>query len=388
MIHIAVLGSTGSIGHSTLDVIRRSPEKFRVSVLSANSSTAVLLNQIKEFHPAAVCVNDEICAGILKKKLRQGLPAFNGKVFSGKEGLLDMLVQGSFDKVVLAISGSAALPPLLKAIETGKDIAIANKEALVMAGPLIMKKAAKRKVRIVPIDSEQSAIWQCVEPENKGSLKSIYLTASGGPFRKLTRSELKDVSVKAALRHPRWKMGRKITVDCATLMNKGLEIIEAVSLFDVTSDKIKVVIHPEAVVHSLVEYNDGVILAQLSITDIRIPIQYALSYPQRQIFDLGHLDLYKLKQLNFERPDFNRFPCLDLAYQAARDGGTMPAVLNAANEVCVQEFLKNNLNFISIPKIIEKVLSRHRNKTNPGLDDIWEADKWAREQAYEVDSSQ
>lgn len=382
MTSIAVLGSTGSIGANTLDVARRFPEKFRVSALSANSSADVLLSQIKEFRPVSVCVNDEIRADILKKKIKQVVPAFKGKIFGGKQGLLDMIEEGSFDKLVLAISGSAALDPLLKAIDKGRDIAIANKEALVMAGAIIMDKAAARKVRIIPIDSEQSAVWQCLEPENKNRVRNIYLTASGGPFRNLSLAKFGDVSVKDALRHPRWKMGRKITVDCATLMNKGLEVIEAMYLFGISVDKIKIIIHPESIIHSMVEYDDGVILAQLSITDMRIPIQYALSYPKRTASGLGQLDLYKLAQLNFERPDFNRFPCIGLAYQAACGRGTMPAVLNAANEISVEEFLKNKLRFTEIPKVIEKVLNKHKNKTGPSLSDIWEADKWAREEAY------
>jgi len=376
MKRIAILGSTGSIGFSTLSVIGRYNNEFKAAALSANSNIGVLSEQIKKYKPDAVCVADIDAA----KKL-QPLKNSRVKIFSGPEGILKILEDKSISQVVMAISGSAALLPLIKAIDCGKDVVLANKEALVMAGPIIMARAAKKKVKIIPVDSEQSAIWQCLEGQEKSDLKKIYLTASGGPFRNLSSSQLNKISVKDALKHPRWKMGRKITIDSATLMNKGLELLEAMYLFGVESEKIEVVIHPEAIVHSMVEYKDGVVLAQLSITDMCIPIQYALTYPKRLASGVGHLDFFKLKQLNFEKPDFKKFGCLRLAYEVAKAQGSAPCVLNAANEVCVEEFLKGGLGFAGISRIIEAVLSRHKNIKQPGLNDIFGADQWAREEA-------
>lgn len=379
MKRILILGSTGSIGISTLSVIKQNPTHFKVVGLSTNSNIDLLCQQIKEFHPLFVWVKDVSCASTLKSKLKS-----TTRILSGDDGLVQMLSNTQIDKVVLAISGSVALIPLLEAIEAGKDIALANKEALVMAGPLIMDRADKKKVNIIPIDSEQSAIWQCLEEENRSQLKNIYLTASGGPFWKLSRKQFKHISLSQALRHPRWKMGKKITIDSATLMNKGLELLEAMYLFGIAPEKIKIIIHPESIIHSMVEYIDGTVIAQLSVTDMRIPIQYALSYPVRLPSSLPKIDFYKLKQLNFKPPDFHKFPCLEFAYRAAYNGGTMPCVLNAVNEVSVNEFLKKRLDFVSMPKVIEKVLHRHNNKKEPDLDDILQADAWAREEAYKI----
>ena len=376
MRRIAILGSTGSIGINTLEVIRRNPAVFKAVGLSANSKAGILQRQIQEFRPLFACINDSRLAAGLKSGFKSTV-----KIFSGIRGLLEMVADKRIDRVVLAISGSAALLPLLKAIDSGKDVALANKEALVMAGPLVIKQAAKNKVRILPIDSEQSAIWQCLQGQDRTGLKAIYLTASGGPFRKLEAKHFKEITPKQALAHPRWKMGRKITVDSATLMNKGLELLEAMYLVGVEPEKIKILIHPQAIVHSMVEYVDGSLIAQLSVTDMRIPIQYALSYPQRLPAVTKPVDFYKLKQLNFERPDFTKFPCIELAYQAAAQGGTAPCVLNAANEVSVNEFLKQRIRFTSIPLVIEKVLAKHRNIKNPNLEDIFEADRWARQEA-------
>lgn len=379
MKHIAILGSTGSIGQNALQVIRNFPARFRVLGLSTNSNIDILYKQIKEFSPLFVCVSDIAAAKILKSRLPSKV-----KLFIGEEGLIAFVKDSRLEKVLLAISGSRALSPLLNAIESGKEIALANKEALVMAGPLIMKKAALKKIKIIPIDSEQSAIWQCLNAREQQKLKKIYLTASGGPFRKTPKGGLNNVAINRVLKHPRWKMGKKISVDSANLMNKGLELLEAMFLFNVAYDKIDILIHPQALVHSLVEFIDGVVLAQLSATDMRIPIQYALTYPERLACGLPSIDFYKLKELNFEAPDFKRFPCLKLAYRAARELGSMPAVLNAANEVSVEEFLNKRLKFVSIPKVIEKVLDRHRNKYNPDLVDILEADSWARREANRV----
>jgi len=378
MKNIAILGSTGSIGLNTLEVIRHFPDKFRVVGLSTNSNVDVLHQQIKEFHPLFVCVMDKSASKKLEAKLKS-----NTKLFVGKEGIEALIEQDVIEKVLLAISGSGALAPLLKAVACGKQIALANKEALVMAGPIIMKEAASQNLKIIPVDSEQSAIWQCLDGQEHSKLKKIYLTASGGPFRLTRQEKLKNISIREVLSHPRWKMGKKISVDSANLMNKGLELLEAMFLFDIPCDKIKILIHPEAIVHSMIEFIDGVILAQLSATDMRIPIQYALTYPERLSSNsIPTIDFHKLKELHFEEPNFKRFPCLRLAYEVAKELGTAPAVFNAANEISVEEFLKKRLRFISIAKIIEKVLAKHRNKINPNLEDILEADNWARKEAY------
>jgi len=379
MKRIAILGSTGSIGQNTLEVIRQFPDEFKVAGLSTNANVEILIKQIKEFGPQFVCVSDRNAAAKLKNRL-----GFKVKLFTGKDGLGSLVEANNIDKIVLAISGSAALSPLLKAIEVNKEIALANKEALVMAGPIIMQKVRKKRAKLVPVDSEQSAIWQCLNGQDAKKIKNIYLTASGGPFRKTPKLDFKDISVRQVLRHPRWKMGKKITVDSATLMNKGLEILETMFLFNTGVDKIKVLIHPEAVIHSMVEFIDGVILAQLSVTDMRIPIQYALSYPQRLPNRLDSIDFCKIREFHFEKPDFKRFPCLELAYRVASQLGTMPAVFNAANEASVEEFLKRRLDFVSIPRVIERVLDRHKNIRQPNLDDILGADTWARDEAYRV----
>lgn len=376
MKNIAILGSTGSIGQAALEVIRHLPDKFRVVGLSTNSNIDILHKQIKEFHPLFVCVRDKIAARKLRFASKPSI-----KLLVGEDGLEALVGNNQVEQVLLAISGSAGLAPLLKAIESFKQIALANKEAIVCAGPLIMNEASKRKIKLIPIDSEQSAIWQCLDGKDPAELKTIYLTASGGPFRKMRQKDLKNVSIACVLKHPRWKMGKKISVDSASLMNKGLELLEAMFLFDVKSDKIKVLIHPEALIHSMVEFIDGVVLAQLSATDMRIPIQYALSYPNRFTNALPRIDFSKIGDLHFEVPDFRRFPCLRLAYYVSRELGTAPTVLNAANEVSVEEFLKRRLGFVAIPKIIEQVLERHRNKRNPNLEDILEADRWARREA-------
>lgn len=379
MKNIAILGSTGSIGQSTLEVIKQFPGKFRVIGLTTNANIDILHSQINLFRPSCVCVANEEASLRLKSRLKG-----NTKLLVGGSGLEALCKDARIDELVVAISGSSALSPLLAAIESGKDIALANKEALVMAGSLIMKAARRKKVKIIPIDSEQSAIWQCLVNEDKQKLRSIYLTASGGPFRVLEKSAFKRICVTEALRHPRWRMGKKISVDSATLMNKGLELLEAMYLFDVGADKIKIVIHPESIIHSMVEFVDGVILAQLSITDMRIPIQYALSYPERLENRLPSVDFFKIKSLNFQKPDFKKFSCLALAYQAAGDAGTAPTVLNAANEVCVEEFLKKKLAFDKIPKVIEKVLGSHCNKRSPRLADILQTDSWAREETKRI----
>jgi 1-deoxy-D-xylulose-5-phosphate reductoisomerase len=379
MKQIALLGSTGSVGRNVLDVIRKFPDKFRVAALSAHSNTGLLSVQAREFKPRFVCVTDQKKALSWKPDL---IP--NPRFFRGFRGLLEMLEENRIDMVVVAISGSSALLPLLKAIKAKKEIATANKEALVMAGPLVNRLARQNKVKIIPIDSEQSAIWQCLEKENPAKLSKIYLTASGGPFRGLTKTQLRFISVKDALRHPRWKMGKKITVDSATLMNKGLEVLEAMCLFGVAQEKIEVLIHPESVIHSMVEFVDGVVMAQLSVTDMRIPIQYAMSYPQRFANNIKRLDFSGLGALNFASPDFERFPCLRLAFDAARTGGTAPCVLNAANEESVSAFLAEKLEFVSIAEIISGVLKTHKSIKEPSLGDILDSDSWARARSQKL----
>ena len=376
---IAILGSTGSVGKNTLSVIRRFPDRFRVIGLSANADIKTLDGQIKEFHPLFVCLKDKGAAFKLERNLSPKV-----RVFSDDEGLIELIKDKRIGQFMFAISGSAAFEPLLSAIDSGKDIALANKEALVMAGPLIMRISNRARVKIIPVDSEQSAIWQCLEGQDRGRLKTIYLTASGGPFYHESGRVLKSVSVPRVLKHPRWKMGKKISVDSATLMNKGLELLETMFLFDVSRNKVKVLIHPEALVHSMVEFVDGAVLAQISVTDMRIPIQYALSYPERLNNSLPGIDFYKLRALNFEKPDILRFPCLGLAYQAAEELGTLPVVMNAANEVAVEKFLKERLKFIEIAEIVAKVMRRHKNSLNPTLNDIRSANNWARQEAYSL----
>lgn len=374
---IAILGSTGSIGKSSLDVIRRFPQEFRVIGLSANSNAAALNKQAREFRPRWVHINSKKAAGRLKEALPEGID-----LYCGEEQLRSLIKDSKIDRIVLAISGSAALIPLLEAVKSGKTIAMANKEAVVMAGDVLRPMLDKSKACIIPIDSEQSAIWQCLKGHDKARLKNIYLTASGGPFKDIHVSRLKNISVEKVLRHPKWRMGRKISVDSASLMNKGLEVIEAMFLFDVASDLIKVVIHPQALVHSMVEFVDGVILAQLSSTDMRIPIQYALSYPDRFKSSVAGVDFGKEIVLGFEKPDFKKFPCLVLALRAARERGSFPCVLNAANEACVSEFLAGRLDFMAMPRIISKVMDSHKKISRPSLADIIESDKWAKDKAY------
>ncbi len=376
MKNIAILGSSGSIGQNTLEVVRSLPKDFKVIALSVNSDIVKLKQQINEFKPKLVCVGDKQAAAKLKSEIGPLT-----KVFCGQDGLGELLKDKEIQQVMFAITGSAALVPLISAIKARKDIALANKEALVMAGPLIMQLAKKHKVNIAPVDSEQSAIWQSLGGFSSDCVRKVFLTASGGPLKNLPRSRFKQVTIEKVLLHPRWKMGRKITVDSATLMNKGLELLETMFLFNLEAEKIKVLIHPEAIIHSMVEFNDGIIMAQLSITDMRIPIQYALSYPSRLTNKLAGIDFYRLSKLHFEKPDFKKFPCLGLAKQAAKDLGTMPAVLNAANEESVNCFLNQKIRFLTIPKIVEKVMQRHKIKISPDLKDIISADAWAREEA-------
>lgn len=375
MKRIAILGSTGSIGKTTLDVIFSLKKEFDVVALTADSDIETLYKQIKRFRPKFVGVNNVYKAKQLKSSLNSSV-----KIFEGSDGIKNIASLSGVDLVVLAISGSDALSPLLSAIEAKKKICLANKEALVMAGNIIMKKAKQKKVSIIPIDSEQSAIFQCLKGYDIKDVQRIYLTASGGPLASKPKKHFKNLKPSDVLKHPRWKMGKKITVDSATLMNKGLEVIEAKWLFGIDIEKIEVVVHKEAIIHSLVEFVDGAMLAQLGITDMRLPIQYALTHPRR-IPANNSLDLIKLARLHFAKPDTKKFPCLRLAYEAARDDGSAPCVLNASNEIAVGAFLDHRIKFSSIPKIVERVLEKHKVIKNPNLSQILKADTWARQEA-------
>jgi len=373
---ISILGSTGSIGQNTLDIIKTNPQKFCVCALVAGENTKLLAKQIKMFNPKFVSVTDKEKAA----KLRN-IAGDNVKVLYGQKGAQEAAACPDADIVVSAISGAAGLLPTLAAIEAGKNIALANKETMVVAGSVVTALARKKNIQILPVDSEHSAIFQCLEGRKNNFPRKVILTASGGPFYKLSKNELKRVKPAQALKHPNWKMGQKVTIDSATLMNKGLEVIEAKWLFNLKFEQIEVIIHPQSIVHSLVEFIDGSVLAQMGIPDMRIPIAYALSYPERIENKVEPLDLSRQKNLQFLKPDMNKYGCLRLAYEAGMAGGTNPAVLNAANEVAVAAFLNKEIGFADMEKTIEKVLSRHDAISAPSLDEILAADGWARENA-------
>jgi 1-deoxy-D-xylulose-5-phosphate reductoisomerase len=378
MKHLSVLGSTGSVGENTLRVVRIHPERFSIKALAVKKNIEKLYEQAVEFRPKVVCVYDP-------QKAREAAPKFKRlgiRVVTGDEGLEEVATLTGVQKVICAMVGAAGLKPIFAAVRAKKTVAIANKEPLVMAGPLLLAAAEKAGVQVLPIDSEHSALWQCLEKQDPSFVKKLILTSSGGPFR-TRKGSLAKITPAQALDHPKWKMGPKITIDSATLMNKGLEVIEASNLFRVPASKIDVLVHPEAIVHALVEFVDGSHFAHLGVTDMRLPIQYALSYPERLEDHLPHLDLEQLTVLHFEKPDRKRFPCLDLGYTASKIGGTMPAVLNAANEVAVEAFLGGRIGFLGIPKLIEKTLRAHRIVYKPVLADIFAADAWARETAEE-----
>ncbi len=380
MKYISLIGSTGSIGENALAVIKSHPAHFRVVGLAAKSNIQKLRRQIEEFHPKMACVYEESAARILERKLGKT----KVKIVTGESGLKEVARISEVDTVLCGAVGVRGLSAIFAAIESGKDVGIANKEPLVVAGDLIMRKAKKRRVRVLPIDSEHSAIWQCLHGQNGRAhveVKRLILTASGGPFFGKKKGELTNITPAEAIKHPRWRMGKKISVDSATLMNKGLEIKEAHHLFNVPIEKIDILIHPEAVIHSMVEFVDGSHMAQLAINDMKLPIQYALSYPHRFEMNLPKLDFVKIRSLTFDLPDRRTFPCLNLAYEVWKQGGTAPSVLNAANEVAVDRFLNGRLTFLGIPRLIERVLSHHKNKSNPDLETILEADRWAREKA-------
>jgi 1-deoxy-D-xylulose-5-phosphate reductoisomerase len=377
MKRLSILGSTGSIGVNTLQIVSRFPERFEVISLSAGLNTQLLKQQILQFRPKIVSVlNKELC-----ETLQRELSNLSVEIVHGVEGLIKVATHPEVDQVVSAIMGAVGLIPTLSAIKTGKTIALANKEPLVMAGKIVMEEARRHHVQILPVDSEHSAIFQALLGHRKEDVYRLILTASGGPFLNLPYSRLHDVTVKEALNHPHWEMGKKITIDSASLMNKGLEVIEAHWLFNIPVEKIVVLIHPQSVVHSMVEFIDGSIVAQMGIPDMKIPISYALSFPERLHQNLPPLDLSKTEALTFSPPDPQKFPCLKLAYQSIEIGETMPATLNAANEVVVNAFLEGSLKFTEIPLFLQRVMEEHEVKPVHTIEDILRADHWARERA-------
>ncbi|CAM2891272.1 1-deoxy-D-xylulose-5-phosphate reductoisomerase [Paenibacillus sediminis] len=375
---IAILGSTGSIGTQTLDVVAMHPEQFQVEGLAAGSNIELLLEQVTKFNPKKVSVATKELADQLKPQLPAGT-----KIYYGDEGLIEVAAETDSEFVVTAVMGSMGLPSTLAAIEAGKTIGLANKETLVTAGHLVTALAKKKGIRLLPIDSEHSAIFQCLNGEDASSIRQITLTASGGSFRDLTREQLQHVTVEDALKHPNWSMGSKITIDSATMVNKGLEVIEAHWLFGLPYEQIGVLLHPESIIHSFVEFRDSSIIAQLGNPDMRVPIQYALTYPERWSSPSSRLSLAQVGKLNFKEMDFERFPCLRLAFECGKMGGTAPTVFNAANEIAVSRFLRRDISFLQIESIIEDVLSKHQVQSEPDLMVIQEADHWARQLATE-----
>ncbi|MCG6917702.1 MAG: 1-deoxy-D-xylulose-5-phosphate reductoisomerase [Deltaproteobacteria bacterium] len=378
---IAILGSTGSIGRNALQVIEQFPDRFQVVGLAAGRNIDLLTEQIQRFRPKVAAVLDQELADDVTSRL----PGDTGvKIFAGSTGYQKLASHTDADMVLSSMVGAAGLIPTLSAIRAGKEVALANKETLVMAGALVMGEVQKYKVTLLPVDSEHNAIFQALEGHRREDLKRILLTASGGPFLNLPKEQLESVTPAQALAHPNWEMGAKITIDSATMMNKGLEVIEAKWLFEVPVEKIVVHIHPQSIVHSMVEYVDGSVIAQLGMPDMRVPIAYALAYPERLKLGLPTLDLFSVQTLTFQEPDLGRFPCLDLAFTACKAGGTMPAVLNASNEVAVQAFLDNRIPFLGISRLVDKVMQEHELAPATELEAILAADSWARTRAEEM----
>ncbi|MGD1938909.1 MAG: 1-deoxy-D-xylulose-5-phosphate reductoisomerase [Cyanophyceae cyanobacterium] len=381
---ITLLGSTGSIGTQTLDIVQQYPDRFRVVGLATGRNVTLLAEQVRQFQPEIVALRDETKLEELREAIADA--PVQPKLVAGEAGIVEVAAYGDAEVVVTGIVGCAGLLPTIAAIKAGKDIALANKETLIAGGPVVLPLIEKHGVQLLPADSEHSAIFQCLQGVPDGGLRRILLTASGGAFRDWPVEKLPDVKVADALKHPNWSMGRKITVDSATLMNKGLEVIEAHFLFGVDYDHIDIVIHPQSIIHSLIELQDTSVLAQLGWPDMRLPILYTLSYPERIYTDWPQLDLVKSGDLTFREPDRVKYPCMDLAYAAGRAGGSMPAVLNAANEQAVALFLDEKIGYLDIAKVIETVCDRHRsdNKENPSLDDILASDRWARQAVLEA----
>lgn len=395
---LSILGSTGSIGTQTLEIVKNNPDEFKIVGLTSNNNIELLKKQIVEFKPESVAVVDKekanLLIDLLKKDIEIKNNGINVDVSSGIDGIIKIATLNKADTVVNSLVGSIGLMPTIEAIKSKKNIALANKETLVTAGQIVMDEIKKNNVNLMPIDSEHSAIFQCISGESNNnpkniekktdSIKKIILTASGGPFRNCTKAQLEKVTVKDALKHPTWSMGNKITIDSATLMNKGFEVIEAHYLYDIPYENIEVVIHPQSIIHSMVEFKDNSTLAQLSFPDMKIPIQYALSYPKRLDLDAKKLNLAEIKNLSFEKANFDLFPCLAYAYEAGKTGGTMPAVLNAANEVAVRAFLETKIGFLDISRIINRMISEHKTIKTPNLNQILEIDKKIKEETKKV----
>ena len=377
---ISILGSTGSIGTSTLAVAEKFPERFRVVALAGGNNSDLLEAQIRKFRPAVAAIAGAKAAEALRRKCSD-LPV---TILSGVEGMIEVAAAAEADITVSSIVGTAGLVPTLAAIRAGKDIALANKEVLVTAGELVMAECRSRNVRLFPVDSEHSAIFQCLHSGERGDVKRLILTASGGPFRNHTKQELAKVTLQQALKHPNWNMGRKITIDSATLMNKGLEVIEAHWLFGMDPGQITVLVHPQSIVHSLVEYQDGSVIAQLGIPDMKGPIAYALSYPDRLPDVSPGLDLASITTLTFQEPDRDLFPCLGYAYDAIEAGGSMPAVLSAANEVAVKYFLEEKIGFLDIPRVLKAAMDAHTPVSFTNVDEALRTDLWARHEAERI----
>ncbi len=384
---ISLLGSTGSIGTQTLDIVEHHPDQFRLVGIAAGSNVALLAQQVMQFKPEIVALCDESKLPDLKAAIAKLDP--QPIIVAGESGVVEVARYGDAEAVVTGIVGCAGLLPTLAAIEAGKDIALANKETLIAGGPVVLPLAEKHGVKLLPADSEHSAIFQCLQGIPKAGLRRILLTASGGAFRDWPTEDLPKVKMADAIKHPNWSMGRKITVDSATLMNKGLEVIEAHYLFGMDYDKIDIVIHPQSIVHSLIELQDTSVLAQLGWPDMRLPLLYALSWPERIYTDWEPLDLVKAGDLTFRDPDHDKYPCMDLAYAAGRAGGTMTAVLNAANEQAVALFLEEKIHYLEISKVIEQVCDRHRTDLNsaPNLEEILAVDQWARTAVIELSTA-
>jgi 1-deoxy-D-xylulose-5-phosphate reductoisomerase len=378
--HIAILGSTGSIGRQALEVIDQHKDVFVVEVLTAQNNTPLLIEQARKFKPNAVVISNSLHYDVL----RQGLEKEDIKVFAGENALASVVQMDTIDLVLTALVGYSGVLPTIRAIEAGKSIALANKETLVVAGELITRLAREKGVNIYPVDSEHSAIFQCLVGEFHNKIEKVILTASGGPFRGMKRKELTGVTKAEALRHPNWRMGDKVTIDSATLMNKGLEVIEARWLFGLAADQVEVVVHPQSIIHSLVQFEDGSIKAQLGLPDMRLPIQFALSYPDRLKSDFPRFDFRNYPALNFEKPDMETFRNLALAFEALNRGGNMPCVLNAANEVAVAEFLKDRVGFLEMSVIVEQCLNKMAYIKNPSYEDYVETDRETRLRAFEI----
>jgi 1-deoxy-D-xylulose-5-phosphate reductoisomerase len=377
---ISILGSTGSIGVSTLEIVASHPDRFKVAALSAGSNLELLVEQIERFSPRLVAVITEESAQKLKSMLTGKKP----EILSGVPGMIAVATMAESDLVVAAIVGAAGLVPTAAAIQAGKDLALANKETLVTAGHLIMGMVREKGINLYPVDSEHSAVFQSMQGHRRDDVKRIILTASGGPFFNYPLERLAQVTIKEALNHPNWSMGRKITIDSATMMNKGLEVIEARWLFDIAPEKISVHIHPQSIIHSMVEYVDGCVMAQLGVPDMKAPIAYALTFPERVETGVKPLDLTSLSGLSFFAPDASRFPALRLAYQAMKAGESMPTVLNAANEVAVEAFLEGRIRFLDIPAVIEKTMSVHSPQPLASIEEVLFVDRWGREKGREI----